>query len=124
MKTLSIIACLGVILSIGGATYSSMQYIALTNSAEVISALSLSQDIVGEKIEAVLANHNSKNLILNELKSRYEHSASLHSTLTNIISDSAKQAIHEVLLWVCASVFFVIMLVRIYVLRRADHDPT
>lgn len=118
MKTLSIITCLGVILGIGGATYSSMQYISLSNSAAVITSLSPSRDIMGEKIESVLADHNSKNLILNELKSRYEHSASLHSALVNSISTSKTQAVIEILMWISASIFFVIMLVRIEVLRR------
>lgn len=117
-SALSILSCLGVILSTAVAVYSLAGYLALSNSAKAIVAPS--EDMIAPKIETLLAEHENKSLILGELKARHEQNASLHATLTKMAAESKGRAMNETILWTGAGTFFFGLLVFAENLRRRE----
>lgn len=119
-SALSILSCLGVILSTAVAVYSLAGYLALSNSAKAIEILAPGEDMIAPKIETLLAEHENKSLILGELKARYEQNASLHATLTKMAAESKGRAMNETILWAGAGAFFFVLLVFAENLRRRE----
>jgi hypothetical protein len=124
ISALSIASCLGVILSAGAAAYTSTHYLALSYSANTLEFLTSSEDVMAPKIEALLAKHENKSLILGELKARYEQNATLRATLAKMVAESKRRAIIEATLWICAGVIFFVFLVRAEKSRRHDKEQT
>lgn len=112
ISKLSIVSCLGVILSASAAVYTFTHYLELFQSARTIEVLKPSEDVMAAKIEALLAKYENKILILGELKARQEQNALLHTALTKMIDESRGHAMNETLLWICAGVFFLILLIH------------
>ena len=119
-RTFIIISCLGVVLSIGATVYASISYLALSRSAETILGLAPGRDLVVSKFDAALMDNKDRELILNELKTRHEHSVSLHAALTRVSANSKARALEEILLWIGASIIFSVLLLRCDVLRRCE----
>lgn len=111
IRVLSIISCLGAILSVGAAVYSGMHYISLSHSGRALEALVPGEDTIVHKIKEHLSGYKEKDLILRELNARHEHNAALYAALAKMVDASKIRAIVEILLWIStASIFFWILI--------------
>lgn len=121
IKSLSIVGCLGVILSAGAAVYTTTRYLALSHDAKAIEVLAPSEDMMAPKIEAMLTEHEAKGLILGELSARHEQNASLHAALTKMAAEAKGRAMNETILWLGAGLIFFVLLVRSENSRRREN---
>jgi hypothetical protein len=117
MRILVIVSSLGMALSGGATTYATSQYFALSRVAEGIKVSAPGPDVVTPKLDALLADHKSKNLVLDELKSRREYSAVLQATLSKEVASSKTHAFYEMLLWIAAFILFAVLRVKLKTLR-------
>ena len=120
----AIASCLGVILSVSAAVYTTTQYFALVHNAKLVEVLAPSEDVIAPKIEAMLTGHENKKLILSELKARQEHNSSLHAAMTRLVADSKIRTLNGTLLLIGVSVIFAVLLIRIEASRRSEKRMT
>ena len=114
---LVIVSSLGMVLSGGATTYTTSQYFALSQVAEGIAVLAPGRDIVTPKLDALLADHKDKNVVLDELKSRREYSAVLQAALSKEVASSKTHALYEMSLWIGAFIFFAVLRIKLKTLR-------
>jgi hypothetical protein len=123
-RALTVISALGLILSTGAAVNAFARYLTLSHRTSTLEALAPNQDDLAPKISSLLAEHPNKEMVVGELRTRHELSATLHSTLATIIADSKDNAKADTALWIGAAVLFFLVLLRSEELRRGEKIAT
>ncbi len=108
---LVVISFFGAILSISAAAYMSIYYMAVSHNYNAIELLAPSQDVILMKIDDLLTNHEAKNLIVNEIKSRHNQQISLHGILANVVMNNKTYAFWNAVLWCVSMIVFFILAV-------------
>lgn len=112
MRTLRIISVLGVLLSVGAGVYASMQYIAVSRAAEIITFLSGQDDAAISKIQSLLEEHPSRDFVVSAFKSRHEQQVSLYQAYVEMASNWKSRSIQETALWTLVTILFLLFMAK------------
>jgi hypothetical protein len=118
LSSVSIVSCLGVILSASAMVFTGATYIASSSSSAAIAALAADPDVMTRKIDALVENHEAKGLIISELKTLRQQNNSPRSLLGTMTNESRRRVRIEIVLWSVGCVFFFVLLVRNEQARR------